>query len=416
MDVPIKKKSPLVKYKYYIAGGIGLVILLVYLVFSSVGNTKLRYDSENLQISEVKQDKFLDYLDVEGLAQPKLTVKLNSLETGVIERIVADEGSILEKGDTILVLTNPELVRAIEDERDNLEKQYISYEEKGIQMKRRSSELKRTTLKTMYDLERLGKQYNLDQEEYNIGIKSKAQLEVASDDYNFNQTNAKLLLEELKHDSLMNTIQTDLMKNDLKREEKRFLRSRERLDNLIVRAPMAGQLSFISVIPGERVGAGSNIGELKVVEDIKLSTKISEYYIDRITLGLSATITYQNEKYPLKIMRINPEIKEREFGVDLVFTDKVPDNIRIGKSYRLQIELGQPEDALVVNKGNFYQTTGGQWVFKLNSAETRAVRTNIVIGRQNPRQYEVLEGLSSGDKIIISGYENFGDAQELILK
>lgn len=416
MDVPIKKKSPLVKYKYYIAGGIGLVILLVYLVFSSVGSTKLRYDAENLQISEVKQDKFLDYLDVEGLAQPKLTVKLNSLEAGIVERIVADEGSILEKGDTILVLTNPELVRAIDDERDNLEKQHISYEEKSIQMQRRSSELKRTTLKTMYDLERLGKQYNLDQEEYNIGIKSKAQLEVASDDYNFNQTNAKLLLDELKHDSLMNTIQTDLMKNDLKREEKRFLRSRERLDNLVVRAPMAGQLSFISVIPGERVGAGNNIGELKVVEDIKLTTKISEYYIERITLGLPATITYQNEKYPLKIIRINPEIKERQFGVDLVFTDKVPDNIRIGKSYRLQIELGQPEDALVVSKGNFYQTTGGQWVFKLNSAETRAVRTNIIIGRQNPRQYEVMEGLSSGDKIIISGYENFGDAQELILK
>lgn len=416
MDIPIKKKPAIVKYKYYIIGGVALVGLLIYLIFTSVGNTRLRYDAENAQISEVKQDKFLDYLDVEGLAQPKLTVKLNSLESGIVDRIVADDGSLLRKGDTILILNNPELIRAIGDERDDLEKQQISHEEKKLQMQRKSSELKRTTLKTVYDLERLSKQYNLDKEEFNIGIKSKAQLEVASDDYNFNQKNAKLLLEELRHDSLMNVIQTDLMQNDLKREEKKFLRSKERLDNLIVRAPMDGQLSFISVIPGERVSAGSNIGELKMVEDIKLSTKVSEYYIDRIAINLPATITYQNEKYPLKIVKINPEIKDRQFDVDLVFLDKKPDNIRIGKSYRLQIELGQPEDALIVEKGNFYQSTGGQWVFKLNESGTRAYKTNITIGRQNPRQYEVLEGLSPGDKIIISGYDNFGDAQELILK
>lgn len=416
MDIPIKKKSPVLKYKYYIAGGVVLLGLLIYLIFTSVGGTRLRYNAENVQISEAKQDKFLDYLDVEGLAQPKLTVKLNSLESGIVDRIVADEGSFLQKGDTILVLNNPELIRAIGDEHDDLEKQQISYEEKKLQMQRKSSELKRTTLKTVYDLERLSKQYNLDKEEFNIGIKSKAQLEVASDDYSFNQKNAKLLLEELRHDSLMNIIQTDLMRNDLSREEKKFARSRDRLDNLLVRAPMSGQLSFISVIPGERVGAGSNIGELKVIEDIKLTTKVSEYYIDRIAIDLPATITYQNEKYPLKIVKINPEIKDRQFDVDLVFTDKKPENIRIGKSYRLQIELGQPEDALIVDKGNFYQSTGGQWVFKLNESGTKAIKTNITIGRQNPRQYEVLEGLSSGDKIIISGYDNFGDAQELILK
>lgn len=416
MDVPIKKKPAIVKYKYYIIGGSVLTLLLVYLLFTSLGSTKLRYDSENVQISEVKQDKFLEYLEVEGLAQPKLTVKLNSLEAGIVDRIVADEGSVLEKGDTILVLNNPELIRAIGDEQDDLEKQYISYEEKALQMQRKSSELKRTTLKTVYDLERLAKQYNLDKEEYNIGIKSKAQLDVASDDYNFNQKNARLLLEELKHDSLMNVIQTDLMRNDLKREEKKFERSRDRLQNLVVRSPMAGQLSYISVIPGERVVAGNNIGELKVVEDIKMSTKISEYYIDRIGLGLPATITYQNEKYPLKIIKINPEIKERQFDVDLVFLEKKPENIRIGKSYRLQIELGQPEDGLVIDKGNFYHSTGGQWIFKLNESGSKAVRTNIVIGRQNPRQYEVLEGLLPGDKVIVTGYDNFGDAQELILK
>ncbi len=417
MDRPIEKKPFMVKYRYYLLGGSILVALLVYLTVTSMRSMKmLRYNAENIQVAEVEQSKFLEYLSVEGLAQPKLTVKVNSLEGGIVEEIIAEEGSMLAKGDTILIIRNPDFVRTIEDERDNLEKQQISYEEKSIQMKRRSSELKRTTLKTLYDLERMSKQYNLEQEEYKIGIKSKAQLEVATDDYQFNQRNAQLLLEELKHDSLMNTIQTELMKNDLKREQLRFQRTEERLDNLVVRSPIAGQLSYISVIPGERVSAGSNIGELKVVEDIKLSTRISEYYIDRISLGLSATVIYQEEKFALKIIKINPEIKDREFAVDLVFMDKVPENIRIGKSYRLQIELGLPEDALVVKKGNFYQSTGGQWVFKVNESGTKAMRTPITVGRQNPLQYEILEGLSAGDQIIISGYDNFGDAQELVLK
>jgi RND family efflux transporter MFP subunit len=261
----------------------------------------------------------------------------------------------------------------------------------------------------------LSKENTLNQEEYNIGIKSKAQYEVALDEFVFSRENTRLLLEELKHDSLLNLIQTDLMHNDLNREEKRFERSRERLDNLVVRAPLDGQLSFVSVIPGERVSSGTNIGELKVVDQIKISTKVSEYYIDRIVVGLPATITYQNEKYPLKITKINPEIRDRQFGVDLVFSDRMLENVRIGKSYRVQIELEQPEDALVISKGNFFQTTGGQWIFKLTESGDRAKKTAISIGRQNPRQYEVLDGLNPGDRIIVTGYDNFGDAEEIIL-
>ncbi|NDV68828.1 efflux RND transporter periplasmic adaptor subunit [Dysgonomonas sp. 25] len=416
MDIQIKKKPFLLRYKYYILGAAVLFLLLIYLLGASVGPSKLRQDIENLQISEVKEGKFLEYLDVEGIAQPKLTVKLNSLESGIVERIVAEDGSMLKKGDTILVLINPELLRTIDDERDNLEKQRISQREKLLQMEQKTSELKRSTMKTVYDLNRLSKQYELDKEEYAIGIRSKAQLDVSADEYAYNQKNARLLLEELKQDSAKNAIQRDLLRNDMEREEKKYLRSKERLDNLVVRAPIDGQLSFLNVIPGERVNAGTNIGEQKEMENMKVTAAVSEYYIDRISLGLPASITYKNEKYPLVISKINPEIKERNFDVDFLFTDKVPDNVRIGKTYRLQIEMGQPEDALVINKGNFYQSTGGQWIFKLNKDKTRAVRTNIVIGRQNPLQYEVLDGLKPGDQVIISGYNNFGDVQELVLE
>jgi len=415
MDVPIKKKHPLVKYRFYILGGIIFLAFVIYVIISGIGPRKIRYKKENLEIAEVKQDKFLEYVDVEGIVQPKLTIKLNALENGTVERMVADEGSMLKQGDTILILNNPELIRGIEDDRDELEKQQITFEEKKLELEQKSSQLKRQALETAYQLDRLSKQYNLDQEEYKIGIRSKAQLEVSSDDYNYNQKNTEMLLEELKQDSLTNNIQTQLMKNDLMREQKRFARSRGRLEDLIVRAPLSGQLSFVNVILGERVSAGSSIGELKIIDQFKIHTMISEYYIDRITLGLPATVIYQDKKYPLKITKINPEVKDRQFEVDLVFAGEQPENIRIGKTYRIQIELGQPEDAMVISKGNFFQSTGGQWIFKLNHSGDKAVKTPISIGRQNPQQYEILNGLKPGDYVIITGYDNFGEAEEVVL-
>jgi len=261
----------------------------------------------------------------------------------------------------------------------------------------------------------LSKQFRLDQEEFEIGIKSKAQLELASDEYEFKQKNSELLLYELQNDSLTNIIQTELLKNDLQREEKRFVRNEERLDNLYVKAPISGQLSYISVIRGERVAAGNSIGEIKIIDQFKIQTKISEYYIDRIAIGLPATVVDRDKKYPLRITKINPEVRDRQFEVDLVFSDELPENTRIGKNYRIQIELGQAEDALVIPKGSFFQATGGQWIFKVNASGSKATKTPISIGRQNPQQYEILDGLQPGDRIIITGYDNFGGAEEIVL-
>ncbi len=416
MDRAIRKKHPFIRYKYYIIAGLLFLALFIYMIISASGPKRLRYDLEKLEVSEVQQSKFLEYLDAEGMVLPILTIRLNTLEGGIVERIVSEDGSMLAQGDTILLLSNPELVREIDDNRDELEKKRISYRENLLEMERKSSQLKRQSLETVYKMQRLGKQYALDQEEYTIGIRSKAQLEVSSDEYHLNEKTTELLLNELKQDSLMSLIQRDLMKNDMEREEKRFRRSAERMDHLVVRAPIAGQLSFVSVIPGERIGLGTSVGELKVVDQFKLHTKISEYYIDRIFLGLPATVIYQGERYPLKISRINPEIKDRQFAVDLVFSDRKPDNIRIGKNYRIQVELGSPEDALVISKGNFFQSTGGQWIFKLNESKTKAVKIPVSIGRQNPQQYEITGGLKAGELVIVSGYDNFGDSEEIVLK
>lgn len=416
MDIKIEKKPWYIRHRYYLLGGTAFVIFLIYVISLSFGPRKLRIETDNIQIAEVKNDKFMEYVDVEGLVQPILTIKINTREAGSVERIIGEEGTMMEKGDSILVLSNPDLLRSIEDQRDEWEKQRITYKEKEIEMEQKSLTLKQQTLQTQYEMNRLTKSFALDKEEYKMGIKSKAQLEVSEDEYNYKLQNSALQMESLRHDSAVTLIRKDLLKNDLEREQKKFTRSLERMNNLVVTAPIAGQLSFVKVTPGQQVASGESIAEIKVLDQYKIHTSLSEYYIDRITTGLPATINYQGKRYPLKITKVVPEVKGRMFDVDLIFTGEMPENVRIGKSFRVQIELGQPEQAIVIPRGNFYQATGGQWIYKVNASKTKAVKVPLTIGRQNPQQYEITEGLQPGELVVVTGYDTFGDAEELILK
>lgn len=416
MDIKIEKKPWYIRHRYYLLGGTAFVIFLIYVISLSFGPRKLRIETDNIQIAEVKNDKFMEYVDVEGLVQPILTIKINTREAGSVERIIGEEGTMMEKGDSILVLSNPDLLRSIEDQRDEWEKQRITYKEKEIEMEQKSLTLKQQTLQTQYEMNRLTKSFALDKEEYKMGIKSKAQLEVSEDEYNYKLQNSALQMESLRHDSAVTLIRKDLLKNDLEREQKKFTRSLERMNNLVVTAPIAGQLSFVKVTPGQQVASGESIAEIKVLDQYKIHTSLSEYYIDRITTGLPATINYQGKRYPLKITKVVPEVKDRMFDVDLIFTGEMPDNVRVGKGFRVQIELGQPEQAIVIPRGNFYQVTGGQWVYKVNASKTKAIKVPLTIGRQNPQQYEITEGLQPGELVVVTGYDTFGDAEELILK
>ena len=313
-----------------------------------------------------------------------------------------------------LVLSNPYLLREIEDQRDEWENQRYTYKEREIEMEQKSLALKQQALQTQYEMNRLQKSFGLEKEEYKMGIKSKAQLEVSEAEYEFNLKKSALQMENLQNDSAMAVIRKSLLKNEMERAEKKYRRNMERLGGLVVRAPISGQLSHVDATPGQQVGSNAPIGEIKVLDQFKIHTQLSEYYIDRVTTGLPATINYQGKKYPLKITKVVPIVKDRMFDVDLVFTGEMPENVRVGKSFRVQIELGQPEDALIMPRGNFYQATGGQWIYKVNG--DKAIRVPLTIGRQNPQQYEVTEGLQAGDLVIITGYDTFGEAEELILK
>ena len=416
MDIKLAKKPWYIRYRYHLMTGGAFLLFLIYVISLSLGPQKLRINSDNIQIAEVKNNKFMEYIDVEGLVQPILTIQINTREAGSVERIIAEEGTSLKKGDTILVLANPDLLREIEDQRDEWENQRYTYQERKIEMEQKSLTLKQQALQTQYEMSRLQKSFELEKEEYKMGIKSKAQLEVSEDEYHYNVKKTALQMESLQHDSAMTIVRKELLQNELERGQKKYLRSMERLEGLVVRAPIDGQLSYVNATPGQQVASNSNIAQIKVLDQFKIHTQLSEYYIDRITTGLPATVNYQGKRYPLRITKVVPEVKDRMFDVDLVFTGEMPENVRVGKSFRVQIELGQPEDALVMPRGNFYSATGGQWIYKVNASKDKAVKVPLTIGRQNPQQYEIAEGLQPGDLVIITGYDTFGEAEELILK
>lgn len=414
MDIQLKKKPWYVRYRYVLAGGVVLAALLVYALVQAAGPQRLRIQLDQVQTGQAEHADFLEYVDVEGVVQPIMTLMVNTREGGHVERIVAEDGKQMKQGDTILILGNTTLMHDIEDQRDEWEKQCMSYREQELEMEQKSLTLKQQTLNAEYELNKIRKSYNLEKEEYAMGIRSKAQLEVSEDEYRYKTKSTQLQLQSLRSDSVLNGIRRELLRNDRIRSQKKLERSVERLEDLVVRAPAGGQLSFVSVTLGQKVGAGEQIAAIKVTDRFKVHTSLNEYYVDRITTGLPATISYQGKKYPLRVSKVVPEVKNRSFDVDLVFTGDVPENVRLGKSFRVQIELGQPEKVLVIPRGNFYQHTGGRWIYKLNADKTRAVKIPIQIGRQNPVQYEIVEGLQPGDCVITTGYDNFGDVEELV--
>ena len=413
MDIQLKKRPWYVRYRLYLVFAALFTGFAVWVLARNMGPKRLRIDPETVRIAEVKQDRFLEYVEAEAVVQPIMTLQVNAREKGSIVRIAQEEGALVRQGDTLLVLSNPALEREIEEMGDALEKQLIAYTEQELEMQQRRLALQQQALSNDYEQERLRRQNQLDHEEYDMGTRSKAQLEISDAEYKYKSETARLARESLRHDSAMAVIRAKLVEADRKRETERFARARTRLDDLTVLAPTDGQVSYANLIPGQIISAGEKVADIKVMSAYKLHTSIGEYYMDRVVTGLPARATDRQKQYPLRVAKVVPEVKDRAFQVDLTFTDELPENLRIGKSMRVQVELGQPETATVIPRGDFFSATGGRWIFLVTEDRKRAVRTPIQIARQNPTQFEVAEGLKPGDRIVVSGYSAFGEAEEI---
>ena len=416
MDTLLPPRPWYIRHRFPLLLGLIIGSFIVYAITLSAGPSQLRIDANQVQVGEAMNAPFLEYIDVEGLVQPIRTQRINTLESGCVTHILAEEGQTLHAGDTILILSNPDLEQTIADLRDELERQETSYQEKLLEQEKLRLSLSKQALQTSHEQQRLDKNIQLDREEHRMGIKSKVQLDLSEDEYRYQQQRTELELLSLRNDSATASLRAQIMERDMEREKKKYLRSAARLQDLVVRAPCDGQLSFISATLGQRVSSSEQIAEIKVLTSYKVHAALNEYYVERISAGLPASIYQQGQTYPLHISRVVPEVHNRTFDVDLVFEGDCPSNIRIGKSYMVKVELGKADSTIVIPRGDFYQHTGGRWLYRLDDSGKRALRTPVKIGRQNPSQYEIIEGLQPGDRIITSGYDHLGDTEVLILK
>ncbi len=413
MDKQLEKKPWYIRHKYYVMAGVVLVGVAIYTIALQFAPERQKVEEDALGLATVEQSDFLEYVEQEGVVQPLIALKVNTRVGGAVERIVAEEGSQVNQGDTIFVLSNPDLQNEVAEQEEALQKQLINYRQQEIEMEQKTLLLRKQVLQNNYELQNTAETYKLSEEEFSMGIKSKAELEVARKEYEFKMSSAKLEKENLEHDSAAAVIRRSLLETNRQQDIKKFERVKAKRDQLIVRAPVTGQLSSLSVVLGQQVGGGVEVGEVKVPNLFKVRITPGEYYIDRIMTGLPARSTYKGVQYGMVVRRVVPEVKDRSFTVELAFSDSVPPSLRLGQSIRTQIELDNTERTIIIPRGDFYSATGGQWIYRVVPGEQRAVRVPIRIGRQNPRQFEVVEGLQAGDQVITTGYSKYGEVEEL---
>lgn len=393
-------------------GGALLLAFVLWLVFRDNSST-LRVDSDSLAIGEVTDGEFNDYIRISGQVQPMTTIQLSPQEGGIVQEIVTEEGSKVKAGDVILRLSNDNLdLQILNSEAELAEKENI-LRNTLISMEQQKLSLRQDRLQLQTEVARMKRKYLQNKALYEEKLISREEYLTAKEDYELAAGKLQLVIDRAEQDSLYRSVEIKQMQESLDNMRMNMQMIRRRKDNLSIKAPIDGELGLLDVVLGQSVASGSRIGQINNLDSYKIEAQIDEHYIDRVFAGLGATFQRQSDSYGAVIRKVYPEVREGKFKADFKFDGEVPDNIRSGQTYYLNLQLGQPENAVLIPRGSFYQKTGGKWIFVL-SGEGKAVRREIRIGRQNPQFYEVLEGLEPGEKVIISGYDRFGDNEVLV--
>ena len=419
MDIKLEKKTGwraiFQKKNVPYAVAAVFMILVVSLLLRDNSST-LRVDANILTISTVEQTEFNDYVRLSGTVKPITTVQISPMESGLVERIVAEEGAMVRKGDVIVELSNNNLsMQILNSEADLAEKQNI-LRNTLIQMEKDRLSLRQEQMQLDMEVERKRRAFENNDVLYKKDLLARETWLQSKEDYEYSVKRRALVMERQKQDSLYRTNQVKQMDSDLQSMARNMQLIRQRVDNLCVKAPIDGEVGALDVVLGRNVGSGSSIGQINDMSAFKVSTLIDEHYIDRIVVGLPATIERQERKYDMQIRKVYPEVKGGQFQADFTFAADIPENIRSGQTYHINLQLGEASEAVIIPRGAFYQTTGGSWIYVVDPSGEKAYRRDIRIGRQNPQHYEVLEGLEPGEKVITSAYENFGSHDVLILK
>ncbi len=390
-----------------------LLVFILWLIFRDNSAT-LRVNSDTLTISEVSQGEFNDYIRISGQVQPMTTIQISPQEGGIVQEIVTEEGTKVKAGDVIVRLSNDNLdLQILNSEAELAEKENI-LRNTLISMEQQKLSLKQDKLQLQTEVAKYKRKYEQNKALYGEKLIAREEYLTAKEDYELAAGKLELVIDRAEQDSLYRSVQILQMQESLENMRKNMLMIRHRKENLTIKAPIDGELGLLDVVLGQSISSGNKIGQINNLDSYKIEAQIDEHYIDRVSSGLSASFQRQNDSYGAVIRKVYPEVRDGKFKADFKFDGQTPDNIRSGQTYYLNLQLGQPENAVLVPRGTFYQKTGGKWIFVVSPDGGKAVRREIRIGRQNPQYYEVLEGLQPGEKVITSGYDSFGDNEVLV--
>lgn len=398
----------------YWGGGL-LLIFILWLVFRDNSST-LRVDGDTITTGDVTAGEFNDYIRISGQVQPMTTIQISPLEGGVVEEIIIEEGSHVKKGDEILRLSNENLdLQILNSEAELAEKENI-LRNTMISMEQQKLSVKQERLQLQMDVRRNKRAYEQQKALYEEKLIAREEWLQAEEDYLLAKDKLELVKNRELQDSLYRTVEIEQLEESLENMRLNMQMIRKRKDNLTIKAPIDGELGLLDAVLGQNIASGAKIGQINDLSSYKIEAQIDEHYIDRVTAGLEAIFERQNESYHAVIRKVYPEVREGKFKADFKFSGQQPDNIRTGQTYYMNLQLGQPEEAILIPRGTFYQHTGGKWIYVLSPDGTRAIKREIRIGRQNPQYYEVEEGLQPGEKVIISNYETYRDNDILIFR
>ena len=415
MDRQIEKKSFLRRYAWYIAAAAALAALLVWIVLGTTANTTT-VDASDITISDVTRGKFDDYVRLNGQVLPIQVVQISPEEGGIVREKVVEEGTRVRKGDVILRLSNSNLdLQILNAEAELAEKQnLLRNTQVAMQQDRLNNRTEQATLDT--DCDRKRRAYEQNARLYKERLISKEVYLQSREDYKLARRKQSLISQRLKQDSIYRHVQMAQMEDNLDNMRKNVLLVRDRKNKLEVRSAIDGELGLLDVELGQNIAAGQNIGQINDLSDFKVQAQIDEHYIDRVRPGLSASFSRDGKTYLLRVRKVYPEVRNGTFRTDFVFVGERPAQMRSGQTFYVELALGKSQQATLIPRGTFFQTTGGNWIFVLDKSGRRAYRRNISIARQNPQYYEVTDGLEPGERVITSGYEAFKDNEVLVIK
>lgn len=415
VDRVIAKKKWTTKRISTITGVTGLVLLIGSSYYFTSGKSKLNVDTERITISEVKNGPFQEFIPVNGVVMPITTIYLDAMEGGRVEQKFVEDGTIMKKGDPIMKLANTDLELSLVNQETSVFNLLTQ-----MQISRNAAQQNTISkLNQMADVDNAFKEserlYLLNKHLYEqkaIGLQEFRQSQIA---YDYQVKRKKLTQQILKQDSVSTKQELDQSKQSFGRTQNALAVMRQKVGDLIVRAPVDGQLTSMDAEVGQNKHQGERLGQIDVLSGFKVRVDVDEHYISRIFTGLTGDFDFSDKTYKLKIKKVFTQVTNGRFQVDMEFAGKVPEGIRRGQTLQIRLALGDETKALLLAKGGFYQQTGGNWIFKVSDDGKTAYKVDVQLGRQNPDYYEILQGLKPGDKVVTSSYENYGTMQELVL-